>query len=131
VKHKSEIENLLTFSSAILPKTAASSKKSIPWTQSCPGSSGLQRLAQANALRNPYGRSRLVAAQTGVGNCFRPGGLRRGLFDAEPTRCRFKMDCRRKAKKIKRENGKSEKGGRVFTSRINSQKACCLSNDRR
>lgn len=76
----------LTFSSAILPKIAVSLKKSILRTQSCPGSSRLQRLARANTLGNPYGRSRLVA-----GNCFRPGSLRRCPFDVEPTRRRFKL----------------------------------------
>jgi len=64
--------------------------------------SGLQHLTRANALRNPDGHSRLVA-----GNCFRPGGLRRCLFDVEPARRRFKMGRLRKAKKIKRENGKN------------------------
>jgi hypothetical protein len=44
-----------------------------------------------------------METHTGVGNCFCPGGLRRDLFDVRPTR------RPKKAKKTKRENGKSAK----------------------
>jgi hypothetical protein len=75
----------------------------------CDGKSGLHFPKTATSLKNPSsvctGSSRLVA-----GDCFRPGGLRRCLFDVGPAR------RPRKAKKIKRENGKRVSGRRRGSS---------------